>query len=100
MLPKRSANDVLEAEFLSVRAKILEVAAALDRLDRGEGDVAHDPRREGIRRAIDVLQSDGGGRAEEVQLIFSRHYDSDWKRQFGLLDSSTRPELANGKKEP
>ncbi len=30
------AAEVLDREFLEIRAKILEIAASLDRLDRGE----------------------------------------------------------------
>ena len=39
-----SAAEVLGREFLEIRAKILEIAAAFDRLERAVGDVSDDPR--------------------------------------------------------
>jgi hypothetical protein len=79
-----SAPAVLNREFLEIRAKLLELAASFDRLDRGDGSVADDPRMSRIRRALEVLQGDAPDRAEQIQLIFSREYDDDWRRQFGL----------------
>lgn len=75
-----TAPEVLNREFLEVRAKILELAAALDRLDRAEGDVENDPRLARIREGLDVLiQGNAEERAEQVQLVFSRPYDSQWQ---------------------
>ena len=37
-----------------------------------------------ISNAIDVLQSDSDDRAEQVQLIFSLHYDDEWQKKFDL----------------
>ena len=77
-----TALDVLDREFLEIRAKVLELAASFDRLRRAEGVVAGDPRLNLIHEAIDVLQSDSNDRAEQVQLIFSLHYDDDWQKKF------------------
>lgn len=79
-----TAPQILNREFLEIRAKILEVAAAFDRLDRAAGGVEGDPRISRIQEALAMLASDRGDRAEQVQLIFSRSYDRDWRRQFGL----------------
>jgi hypothetical protein len=73
------APEVLNREFLEIRAKLLEIAAALDRLDRAEGSVDGDPRLTGIEQALAVLQRRGEGRAERIQLIFSREFDEDWR---------------------
>lgn len=78
------APDVLNREFLEIRCKILEVAAALDRLDRGPGSVAEDPRLKKLLAAISTLADPRGDRAEHIQLIFSRPYDDDWQQRFGL----------------
>lgn len=78
-----SAPDVLNREFLEIRAKILELGAALDRLDRAEGDVTSDPRMDHVRRGLAVLAQKGGGRAEQVQMIFSLTYQEGWQREFG-----------------
>ena len=83
-----TAKDVLQREFLEIRAKLLEVAAAFDRLDRAEGDVADDPRLAKIRRALVLLQETEPTRAEQMQLLFSRAYDQEWQRDFGFSTRS------------
>lgn len=78
------AAEVLNREFLEVRAKILEIAAALDRLDRAAGSVAGDLRMERIRQGIAALARPSSDRAEQVQLIFSLPYEEGWQRRFQL----------------
>lgn len=79
-----TALEVLNREFLEIRCKILDLAAALDRLDRAEGSVEEDPRMTALRAALDVLTEREPERAERVQMIFSRPYDLDWQRTFDL----------------
>lgn len=79
-----SACQVLDREFLTMRAKILELAAALDRLDRAAGSTAEDRRMMLIHQAIDALKESTGDRAEQVQLLFSRAYEDDWQTTFGI----------------
>lgn len=79
-----SAKNVLDREFLVLRAKLLEVAAGMDRLDRADGQVDDDPRMHGLRQAMQVLLRDEPGRAEEIQQIFSRHYNETWRDEFNL----------------
>jgi hypothetical protein len=74
----------LDEEFLTIRAKVLEVAAALDRLDRAEGQTAGDPRRDGLADAVELLLSAEPDRAERVQLLFSRDFDPDWRDKMGM----------------
>jgi hypothetical protein len=76
------AGKVLEMFFLEARSKILDVAAMLDRLNRGPeaGGVEDDPRVQKIRQAIEVLADLSGGRAERIQKIFSLDYDPQWER--------------------
>jgi hypothetical protein len=78
------APEVLNREFLEVRAKILEIAAVLDRIDRAEGAVRDDPRLAKIQRGLDILRSSQGDRAEQIQLTFSLSYESEWRTQFAL----------------
>jgi hypothetical protein len=84
MLPGRTKQLVLDEEFLPLRAKILEIAAGLDRLDRAEGATAGDPRRARLEQALRLLTEPGERRAERVQLLFSRGFDEDWRREFGV----------------
>lgn len=78
------ATEVLDAEFPQIRARLLQVAAQLDRLNRATGDISADPRMAGIQKAIAVLSRSESGRAEQIQLLFSQPYDPDWKEKFDL----------------
>lgn len=77
-----SAAHVLDREFLELRAKLLELAASLDRIERGAGSVAQDPRLEAFRQGLDVLVKGEPARAEAIQMIFSRPYQSKWQEEF------------------
>ncbi|MCH7726458.1 MAG: hypothetical protein IH991_08280 [Planctomycetes bacterium] len=79
-----TAQEVLDREFLEVRAKILELAASLDRLERADGAVTDDHRVALVREAFEVLQGARSDRAEQVQLIFSREYEDDWREKHNL----------------
>jgi hypothetical protein len=77
------ASKALESFFLEARCKLLDVAAILDRINRGRdsGEVlANDPRLEKIRKALEVLHDQSGGRAERIQQIFSLDYDPSWDK--------------------
>jgi hypothetical protein len=76
--------SVIEQEFLPLRAKLLEIAAALDRLDRVGVAAANEPRVTKIRAAIQVLLDDGEDHAEQIQLVFSRAYEEDWKEKLQI----------------
>jgi hypothetical protein len=85
----RTASDVFEQEFLAIRAKLLEVAAALDRVDRadrGEKMVDGDRRRTQVQAAIQVLLRPEDDRAEQIQLIFSRPYEREWQEKFRMTN--------------
>ncbi len=86
MVRPRQTREVFETEFLPVRAKLLEVAAALDRLDRAQGSVDGDSRRSQIGNAIETLLQEREDRAEQIQLIFSRPYEEDWRRKFRMTN--------------
>lgn len=73
-----SAAAVLNREFLELRAKVLELAASLDRLQRADGTVADDARLAKLRRGLEILLSEQPDRAERIQLLFSRPYSEDW----------------------
>lgn len=85
----RAASEILTESYLEVRAKLLEVAATLDRIDRSLGDGESleseaQAQRKQLDAAIDILLTDGSDRAERVQQLFSRHYESDWRQQMDL----------------
>ncbi len=75
-----SAEQALDRYFLEARSKLLDLAATLDRIDRGSARTQDDPRLVKIRQARDVLDDANGGRAERIQKIFSLEYEPDWKK--------------------
>ncbi|HJT75779.1 MAG TPA: hypothetical protein VJ739_01120 [Gemmataceae bacterium] len=76
------AKTALDAYFLEARSKLLDLAAILDRIDRGRdaAGVADDPRLAKVRQALEVLRDADSGRAERVQQLFSLEYDPTWER--------------------
>ncbi len=72
----------LESEFLPIRAKILEIASSLDRIQRETAEDVKDPRWQQLQAGIQLLQTVEAGRAEQVQLLFSRAYDKQWQQKF------------------
>ena len=85
MNPPLDASEVLEREFLQARCRILDLAATLDRIDRAPERPGHTPDRRlaQLRQAIEALLEPGPGRAETVQMLFSRDYDANWQAAFG-----------------
>ena len=78
-LAPQPAAAVLDNYFLEARSKLLDLAAILDRIDRG-GGMANDARLQRVHQAIDALRESGADRGEKVQTIFSLPYDPSWKR--------------------
>ena len=68
--------EVLNREFLEIRARLLQVAASLDRLDRADGSVAG--RRRGwlrFARRWRFWRPTSRTAPNAIQLMFSRLYD-------------------------
>jgi hypothetical protein len=82
----RATDEVFEEEFLPLRAKLLEVAASLDRVGRADGAIDADPRRAQIGAAIQTLLHHDEDRAERIQMIFSRPYEEDWRQKFRMMN--------------
>lgn len=84
MTDPSTAPTVLDREFLVMRSRLVDLAAALDRVDRA-GSPSDDPRLAALRRGIELLLDGGTGpRAERVLRVFSLDYDPDWRRGYGL----------------
>jgi len=67
-----NASEVLETYFLETRAKLIEVAANLDRVDRAGGVDPGDARLMFIREAMEILRTRGPHRAERIQKLYSK----------------------------
>ncbi len=83
MAATKSTTNIMDREFLELRARILELAASFDRMDRAQLP-SDEPRLERLRQGLQILLSDAPNRAEQVQLLFSRTYDENWRQTFGL----------------
>ncbi len=79
-----SSLALLNREYLPVRAKILEIAGSLDRIQRAEGEAQADARWGQLQQAIDLLRGQESNRAEQVQLLLSRPYEAKWKETLGV----------------
>jgi hypothetical protein len=77
-----SAPEILNREFLEIRCKILDLAAAFDRLHRADGSLQDDPRLGLLHEALAIVSQRESDRAEQVQLLFSRAYEQDWQSKF------------------
>lgn len=77
-----TASKALDQFFFDARCRLLDLAATLDRIGRGAdaAAAANDPRIEKIRKALEVLHDQSGGRAERIQQIFSLDYDPNWEK--------------------
>jgi hypothetical protein len=64
---------VIELYYLEHRAKILDIAAFLDRFDRAEADEndGEDFRVRSLREALSILSEGESGRAKRVLELFS-----------------------------
>lgn len=85
----RNADAVIAESFLPNRAKLLEIAACLDRIDRfvaaGDGLSTDSQYKQTlVRQATEILLSDEDNRAAKLQHLFSREYEADWREQFGI----------------
>lgn len=78
----QTAQQVLDRHYLEIRCGLLDLAAALDRLERSDGfsQTSVDPRLEKIREGLRILSSAGDDRAERIQLLLSDEYVANWKK--------------------
>lgn len=74
------APRALDQFFLDARCRLLDLAAILDRVGRGDGSVAADPRAAKIDAAVKILSSDATDKAAQIQQLFSIEYDAGWER--------------------
>ena len=66
-MPNR--KTILDLYFLDARARLIDIAAFMDRIDRADGD--SDFRYEAFSNALKALNSNQPNRAKEVLQVFS-----------------------------
>ena len=62
-------KNILALYFLDARARLIDIAAFMDRVDRADGET--DFRYDAFREALKALESGQADRAEKVLLAFS-----------------------------
>jgi hypothetical protein len=67
----RSGRELLEEYFVENRYRVLDVAAFLDRIDRGDPEGREDFRMRAFREALEVLRDGSESRVDRIQMIFS-----------------------------
>lgn len=83
-----NAKQQLEREYLEIRARILELAACMDRLDRADGadELPSAPTYQRLIQGLKIVIDSKPDRAERVQLLFSREYDPAWQQKFAATN--------------
>ena len=81
---ERTAEQVVAEEFLIARAKILELAATLDRIERASGDIDESNQMHLLSHGLQILCDDEVEKAKRVQLLMSRQYDPHWQQQMSV----------------
>lgn len=90
VIHERSAEKIIADEFLIARAKILELAATLDRLDRAPGDIENSRQSSLLLQGMQILCDSEPDKAKRVQLLMSRQYEPEWIQQMGIARRDTQ----------
>jgi len=95
----RTPKQILQSDYLIARAKVIEVAAMLDRIDRAVDStiqvdnpsdfsktesIYQDIAYQKIQAAIAILMDSDKEKTRRIQELLSRAYVADWMEQFKL----------------
>jgi hypothetical protein len=86
----RTAEKVLEADFPIARARVLELAAILDRIEMGTKavtdspaqNVSDHPAMRRLRAILEMLNDEKPDKTRRIQEYLSRPYDPTWIETF------------------
>jgi len=84
-----SSTDIVDQYFLEHRAKLIDIAAFLDRLQRADDGKAEDFRMKAFNKAAEVLTDKQPDKARRILEIFSDHTTD-------LADSAPESKAASG----
>jgi hypothetical protein len=83
-MAERSAVQIVADEFMIARAKILELAATLDRIERASGSVDDSKHMQLLVQGMHILIDDQVEKAKRLQLLMSRDYDPNWQNLMSI----------------
>ncbi len=83
----QTKNDVVDRFFLVARARVIELAAFFDRVERSEGELADEQRAktERLRKGLEMLLDSEAQKAKRTHMLFSLPSDANWRTK--LIDS-------------
>ena len=84
IIAERSAQQIVAEDFMIARARIVELAAVLDRIDRAAGDVNDSKNMLLLVQGLHILCDVEAEKAKRVQLLMSRQYDPQWQTQMSI----------------
>jgi hypothetical protein len=81
-----NAIETLDLYFIENRARLLDIASFLDRIDRYEGaaEAKEDFRYKAFAEAIDILRNSDNERTASIQLSFSDQTTEPLESAIGL----------------
>jgi len=83
-MAERSATQIVADEFMIARAKIIELAATLDRIERASGSVDDSKNMQLLIQGMHILIDDQVEKAKRVQLLMSRDYEPNWQNLMSI----------------
>ena len=86
---ERTAQQIVAEDFMIARARIVELAATLDRIERATGDVDDSKNMQLLMQGMHILCDDEVEKAKRVQLLMSRQYDPQWQAQMSIERKGT-----------
>jgi len=88
-----NALQILDLYFIENRARILDIASFLDRIDRyaGAAEAQADFRYRAFARALEILCQPGGDRTAAIQLAFSDPTSEPLESAAGLKATGAWP---------
>lgn len=91
----QSKQQVVDTYFMEHRAKLIDIAAYLDRIDRGTGNV-DDFRDDAFREAVGILTDGETHRAKRILDLLSDHTTELPQSAEGMKGAAGAPVPQNG----
>jgi len=92
----QTKQQVIDTYFMEHRAKLVDIAAYLDRIDRGKGADPGDFRDDAFRRALAILSDGEGHRARRILTLLSDHTNEIPQSADGMKGAAGAVSLKDG----
>ena len=92
----QTKQQVIDTYFMEHRAKLVDIAAYLDRIDRGQGDDPEDFRDAAFRQAVAILTDGQSQRAKRILNLLSDHTTDMPQSAHGMKGALGAVDLTEG----